>query len=134
MYFPDLGTETQICSAPFVRAVGWLDDAHPFTAGPTPVGFRSRLAFFARRWGDSTTNLRWPAAGGGHQCQYCGECVTSGNFGVIAGDLLYVCPEMVAHYVSEHDYLPPDAFRSALVTCDMPWSARYVKAAQAFWL
>ena len=132
MYFPDLATRSQIHSAPFVRAIGWLDAAHPFPTGPSPDAFRSRLRSFAARWGESTSALGWPAAAGCHECQLCGGARASGNFGVLAGASLYVCPEMVAHYVSAHVYLPPAAFIDAVMRCPMPWSARYLRDARRF--
>ena len=42
-----LGTTTQIASADYVRAVGWLALGHKFPRGETPLDFRERLAAYA---------------------------------------------------------------------------------------
>lgn len=125
MWYPDLGTETQVWKAPCVRAVGWLDAEHEFPRGPSPPEVRERLAYFARLWGQSTQALGWAAAGGPHRCHVCSAFLASGNFGIPAGDVLYVCPEMIAHYVSAHDYLPPTEFLDAMMSAPGPGTIAY---------
>jgi hypothetical protein len=131
-YFPDLGTETQIAMAPFVRAVGWLAATQPYSVGQTSPGFVEKLRQLARHWGASTSALAWPAACGPHTCEFCGKVRASGNFGVPSNAILYVAPEMVAHYVEAHGYRPPDAFIEAVLACPHPDTSEYAQVVRPF--
>jgi hypothetical protein len=70
----------------------------------------------------------WPVAGGLHTCEFCGFFKASGNIGVPAENLLYVAPEMVAHYVDLHGYLPPPEFIEAVMRCPSQGSPEYADA------
>ncbi|MBX7101376.1 MAG: hypothetical protein K1X89_26920 [Myxococcaceae bacterium] len=131
-YFRDLGTSTQIAEGAFVRAVGWLAKGHDFPTGPVPEEFRERLKAFSLGWGQSVEALGWPVAAGPHACEFCSASHASGNFGVPAGALLYVCPEMLGHYVDSHRYRPPDAFVSAVLASPVPGTAEYAEAVRPF--
>jgi len=109
---------------PHVRAVGWLDATHSFSTGPVEAAVLDRIRAFAQAWRLSVEALEWPCAAGDHTCELCGSFEASGNLGVPAGDILFVCPEMIAHYVGNHDYLPPKEFvdailRAPLSRCDV---------------
>jgi hypothetical protein len=131
-YYADMSTRCQIASGPFVRAVGWLGGGHDFPRGEPPPGLIDKLRRYARCWSDSVEALGWPVAGGCHDCELCGAFATSGNFGVPAGELLYVCPEMIPHYVEAHGYLPPPPFVEAVMAAPLPGSREYAEAAAAF--
>lgn len=132
MYFPDLGTRTQIASGAHVRAVGWLDAVHPFPAGELPAEAVDRIGAFAARWGESVDDLGWGVFAGSHRCELCSAAVASGNFGVPAGDILFVCPEMIVHYVTAHRYLPPGEFVDAILAASLPGSEDYASAVARF--
>ena len=125
MYFPDLAQESQVDRGPHVRAVGWLDDKHPYARGPVPEPVRWRLARFAEQAGTSTEALNWVCFMGFHTCELCNRARNGRNFGVVAGPLVYVCPAMIAHYVEVHDYQPPEEFQRALLTCPLPATPEY---------
>jgi hypothetical protein len=131
-HFPDMSMATQITSAPFVRAIGWLATAAPYSMGDTPPEFVSKLRLLAKNWGASTSALRWGALAGPHTCEMCGEFRASGNFGVPDDTVLFVAPEMVAHYVEAHRYAPPDAFVAAVARCPVPGTPEYERAVQPF--
>ena len=131
-YFPDMGTATQIASGPSVRDVGWLTVTVPYATGEMPPEFVSKLRLLATHWGASTEALGWPAAGGPHTCEICGRARAAGNFGVPGDSVLYVAPEMVAHYVEAHSYAPPDAFVGAVLRCPLPGTPDYVRAVEPF--
>ena len=131
-YFPDMSTETQIASSPYIRAVGWLSAAHPFATGDTPPEFVTKLRTLASQWGASTMALGWPVTGGPHTCELCGRVRASGNFGVPGDKVLYVAPEMVAHYVDMHRYAPPGAFVDAILACPRADTAEYALAVKPF--
>ena len=132
MYFPDMGTTTQVIDGPQIRAVGWLDALHPFSTGSVEAPVLDRIRVFAKAWGASGQALGWGAFAGPHTCDLCGAFRASGNFGVPHGDVLFVCPEMIVHYVAEHGYCPPPAFVAAITDAALPGSEAYAIAAAPF--
>jgi hypothetical protein len=132
MYFPDLGTITQIVSAPYVRAVGWLDASQSFPTGVSESRVVDRIRAFAAAWGSSVKALGWPIFMGMHTCNLCGVARASGNFGVPRGEVLFVCPEMIVHYVADHGYLPPGEFLDAIITVDTPGTDGYARSVAMF--
>ena len=58
--------------------------------------------------------------------------MASGTFGVPAGDKIYYCPEMIAHYVADHAYLPPPEFVQAIMACPLPGTPEYADVAEPF--
>ncbi|HEY9839423.1 MAG: hypothetical protein ACAI44_00540 [Candidatus Sericytochromatia bacterium] len=135
-WYADLSTETMVDSGEHIRAVGWLAANQPFPQGKVPGGFARKLKKYARNWGKSIDGLGWPVFAGWHDCELCQQvgnsAAASGNFGVPAGGLLYVAPEMIVHYVETHDYLPPQAFIAALMAAPLPGSRAYDQAIAPF--
>jgi hypothetical protein len=117
MYFAALATETQIDRGDHIRAIGWLTRDRAFTSGNVPSDFARRLRMLCDSWALSSEALWWPVAGGGHECEFCGDYSSGGNLGVPAGQLRFVAPQMVSHYVDDHSYQPPDPFVRAVLTC-----------------
>jgi hypothetical protein len=132
VHYPDLGPLTQIVEAPYVRAVGWLDASEPFPIGVVEATVLDRIRTFAKAWGASVTALGWPIFRGWHTCNLCGAARASGNFAVPQGDVLFVCPEMLAHYVADHSYRPPDEFLDAIMKVDIPGTDGYLRSVEAF--
>jgi hypothetical protein len=131
-HFPDMATATQIASGPSVRAIGWLAAAAPYPTGETPPQFVTKLRLLVKLWGASTVALGWPAAVGPHTCEMCGKVRAAGNFAVPGASVIYVAPEMVAHYVEDHLYLPPDEFVKAVFCCPLPGTPEYALAVKPF--
>ncbi len=131
-YFEDLGTSSPIAEGPFVRAIGWLAAGHRFSTGTVTEEFRDRLMTFVKGWNLCTEALAWPVAAGPHRCELCGDALAAGNFGVPAGSLLYVCPEMLGHYVNAHRYQPPDEFVRALLSSPLPGTDEYTVVVSSF--
>jgi len=131
-HFTDLDTTTQITRGPHVRAIGWLSAKHPYPKGSVSETFRDRLRSFCARWDDSVRALHWPVAGGPHTCELCDEFRAAGNFGVPAGAILFVAPEMVGHYVEKHGYLPPKEFVEAVLVAPIPGTSNYADAVKPF--
>ena len=124
-----------------IVAVGWLHPDHGYCRGTAPPEFVARLATFSRNWGESIHALNWGAAGGFHECEFCdkalssrrlGHNIASGTFGVPASERIYYCPEMISHYVTEHEYVPPEEFMAAVMACPEPGTDEYVAAAEPF--
>jgi hypothetical protein len=70
--------------------------------------------------------------GGWHTCEFCGKALGFGSFGVPADGRLFYAPDMIAHYVEEHGYAPPEMFIAAVLECPLPGTAEYVEAVRPF--
>ena len=131
-WFPDMGTDTDVDFGDHIRAVGWLSVEQPYTKGEVPPGFVARLQEFAEAWYHCSEALNWPIFMGGHECELCDRFYSSGNFAIPAGDLLFVAPEMLPHYVEAHGYRPPDEFIAAVMNSPLPNSKEYAAAIAPF--
>ena len=131
-YFPDFGKETPVVSGPLIRAVGWLSSTQPFNQGSVPAEFSTRLDLICERWDDGVEALEWPDARDAHTCELCGDFHAAGSVAVPGDGILFVAPEMVAHYVDEHGYLPPADFVEAVLACPIPGTDEYASAVAPF--
>jgi len=131
-YFADLDTTTQIPSGSHVRAIGWLSAERPHCTGSVSEVFVTRLRSFCDRWSDSVRALGWPVCAGPHSCELCGGVRASGNFGVPAGNILFVAPEMIGHCVEKHGYVPPQEFVVAVLAAPEPGTVDYANAVAPF--
>jgi hypothetical protein len=122
----DLSTCAGFARGDEVRAIGWLDAAHPYPRGPVPRRFRAALRKHTR------TTVQVVLSGGSHRCNLCSRrrqywwpraCLY--NLIVPAAGRLYVAPELVTHYVAAHGYRPPDEFVAAVLACPPQGSEAY---------
>lgn len=134
MHFPDLSPYVYGVAPPgddVALNVGWLAIAEPFTVGRPPPGFVDALRRLTRAPAAKTRGYHW--------CEYCladlvpptdpaadrrslhremesrnalgnGEILVRGSDGTI-----YHAPVMIAHYVVDHAYLPPEEFVTAVL-------------------
>src|SRR5260370_27158508 len=128
----DLSRRTMVAASNYVRAVGWLATGHPYPQGRAQPAFLRRLKRFAFLWRFSTKELWWGEFRGLHTCEVCGKDKAHGNFGVPAGRLLFVAPEMVVHYVQAHRYAPPEEFVTAVLAAPLPGTAEYRAAVEPY--
>src|SRR5438045_7091489 len=105
-WYPDLGKETMVAYGDYVRAIGWLSNNHPFPSGDTPAWFLDLLETWCRSCNEIEGLLAWPLFCGPHKCELCHQYMAIGNIGVTAGEVLFVAPQMIAHYVKVHNYAP----------------------------
>jgi hypothetical protein len=131
-WFPDLGKKSLIWSGDHVRAIGWLHPAHPYTTGTVRDMFLVKLTAFAKLSGESTEALGWPVSAGFHTCEFCGHARGHRNFGVPAGKLLYVVPELIVHYIGQHAYAPPAEFIEAVNISPLPNTSEYRDSVASF--
>jgi hypothetical protein len=131
-WYPDMGRESMVASGEHVRAVGWLSSDHPYTRGEVPAEFVNRLREFVRLANESGDALYFGAFGGFHTCEFCGGAHDSRNFGVPSGELLFIPPAMVPHYVEQHGYAPPPEFIAAVLTSPLPDTTEYQSAVRVF--
>ncbi len=141
MYFEDL----QLCTynsghlhanrwAVPLRAVGWLEHPYPFTTGTAPEGLAARLVTLAAQTRSTFNQYTYR---GVHECSLCvaeGRDSSGAGVGWSQENLLipgmgeiYAAPGGVAHYVSDHRYLPPPAFIAAAMACPDCDSLEYLE-------
>jgi hypothetical protein len=132
-FFPDLGRESLVASGDHVRAIGWLHPDHPYSKGTVPAEFLTRLKELIARSSDSAKALYFGAFAGFHTCEFCGRTHGIGNFGVPSGDLLFVAPEMLVHYIEQHGYSPPTEFVAAVLRSPLPDTEEYQTITEPFW-
>ena len=133
-YYPDLGETTMISSGSHVRAIGWLDDVHDFQTGKSSPEFVHKLSKITENYVASESALGWTFDSffGYHTCELCGKFEHGGNCGVPAGQVLYVAPAMISHYVEEHEYLPPQQFIDAVLESPIPGQKDYEGVTEVF--
>jgi len=124
-YFPD-GSLYEYDEMPFslpsVRNIGWLSAVHAFPQGPTSTSFLESLKWCACNC--STQQMR-----GTHTCEFCDldriefECrgrrawYGSAEIWVPTEGGYFAAPNLIVHYVEQHQYSPPPAFVSAIISC-----------------
>lgn len=100
MYFKDLQKVERHFGVIMVK-VGWLDKGQPYTKGVAPKEFVEKmknipLTIHTKGW---------------HDCPFCGRAKSYSQYVIkISGKTYYDIPEMIVHYMEEHDYLPPQEF------------------------
>jgi hypothetical protein len=64
---------------------------------------------------------------------HCDLCLYEGppgkrNLFVPTEGMVFVCPELIAHYMNAHGYRPPEEFCAAVLACPAMRSMPYLKA------
>lgn len=123
MYYPDFTPYRDIeKKAPNVLNIGWLETPHPF---PRKKASEELLDALFEKCLHTVNQTR-----GFHDCHFCDLPATSGvevlrngksiwlgsaEIRVKAKDgRIYAAPNLIYHYVLEHDYDPPREFVEAL--------------------
>lgn len=118
-----------------LRAVGWIEQGHPFTRGEVSEKFFGELVqLLIQPWQPAV-------AAGLHRCSLCrftggpgtvdynGTSVSMGTANLfVPGDgRIYVAPSLVAHYIDAHGYCPPQEFVGAVSQCPPMRSMQYLR-------
>jgi hypothetical protein len=108
-----------------LQAVGWLQRGSDYPIEPISRRVFDQLREFAK--------APWvPMAFAGlHACDLClyeGEAQGSTNLFVPGNGVLYVCPELIIHYMNAHAYAPPELFCEAVLSCPPMRSMKYFRA------
>ncbi len=136
VYCPDLAPhpysfpETDIKIAP--RAVGWLSKTEAYTTGDTPEAFHTKLL-------ELCAKARIRGMMGYHFCEFCGNEVQyvitqvpyadeglrlgNGEVWTIGKSVLYAAPTLIYHYVTAHDYRPPDEYIESVLATEVDSAA-----------
>ncbi|MET8573780.1 hypothetical protein [Streptomyces sp. NPDC005012] len=102
--------------------VGWLSAARRYRRGTAPQGLVDAL------W-ERTRTHRAQQTRGFHLCPWCSmrllragpDCPRgSAEIRAVGDGVAYAAPELVAHYVESHGYLPPDGFVRAVLGGPVP--------------
>jgi hypothetical protein len=112
-----------------VRAVGWLEAGHPYRRGPVPEAF---VAALRRQVAEAYQPVLYM---GFHPCSLCPEGRQRAglrNLLVPTERLLYVAPELIAHYVEDHGYQPPEEFVAAVLACADQGSVKFYEVLRPF--
>jgi hypothetical protein len=127
-WIPDGAHETPFASGACVFAVGWLSSFHPFSTGTVEPEASDALASMV------ADRERWLpfASCGVQQCEFCLEAAGSQAILVPSHDKLFIAPDLVAHFVAQHHYRPPDAFLDAVLQCPRPGTDDYYRALRRF--
>jgi len=122
-YFGDyLGPE----AANSFLAVGWLERGHDFTSGNIDKEIYDRLCELFQ------DPFQPGIFAGPHMCDLC-QWQFSEKFGgvhnlfVPNGETIFVCPELILHYIDAHWYEPPASFCEAVMACPPIRSMDYKK-------
>jgi hypothetical protein len=132
--------EPRVDSAPQALNIGWLASSHPYTHGDVSDEFKARLWIFCR----APVNLMR----GFHKCDFCSDpsfsylSVRKGDEELGMGngevwicshnDKVYVAPTLIYHYITQHQYLPPEPFIQAELTAPLPDTPEYDRLASHF--
>lgn len=133
-YYPDLSPCTYFPGGgEHVLAVGWLGPSD-FAKGDVEAEFIDRLCELLEfPWGPV-------ACCGWHNCGFCESTGPltyrhkSKNLGLGISNLfvptqtkLYVAPSLILHYISKHNYQPPECFVEAVRSCPPQGSPQYME-------
>lgn len=120
-YFPDLCTGSMLGAGESLRAVGWLSPEHAYTRGDVSP---KHIRLLKEHLSDAFQTSFFM---GCHTCEFCLRRRKQMNLIVPTSEVVYVAPEMILHYVTEHGYRPPDCFFEALQACPKQGSPDYMR-------
>jgi hypothetical protein len=93
-------------------AVGWLERGHDFTSGNIDKEIYDRLCELFQ------DPFQPVISAGLHICDLCQFSEKFGgvhNLFVPNGETIFVCPELILHYIDAHWYKPPASFCEAVM-------------------
>ena len=111
--------------APALRTIGWLERGRSFRTGLASPDVYDKLVELCKEPWQPCAFL------GLHGCDLCHY--RPGAYGVnnlfIPGTgYLFVCPELIVHYMNAHAYSPPSEFCDAVLACPQMKSMDYRKS------
>jgi len=108
MYFKDLFEEKGTYDVIKVK-IGWLDPIAPYQSGECPKEVVEKL----KQLKPVIHTKGW------HDCPYCQNATSSKQYLIeVPGrgkNIMYDIPEMIIHYIEEHEYLPPQEFIDTII-------------------
>ncbi|MCB0121227.1 MAG: hypothetical protein KDE58_03225 [Caldilineaceae bacterium] len=110
--------------------VGWLSNQRTYSEGETSPDFCARLLLLCKGLVNPTR--------GWHNCEFCESSPFDPRFGnplkpfgsaeirVFYQDKVYAAPNLIYHYVTQHNYKPPEEFIEAVLNAPLPDSSEYI--------
>ncbi len=123
-YFPDLSNCTYFGDqlTPHLLAIGWIDFNQSYSKGQlSDKRVYDRLLKF-RYEGIEYHNRLGP-----YKCQLCQFEWGIRNLFIPGNGFIFVCPEMITHYINSHWYHPPPVFCDAVMACPDMQTTEYKK-------
>ena len=129
MYFPDL---SPYFDYRMMLAIGWLDQFHDYAEGTVSADVPMQLSQLMLMKKD-VNKMR-----GTHKCPFCefpqvyiGEGDNKRLLGMSEfwvpgkGEIIYVAPSLIYHYIVSHKYKPPQEFIDAVLQIDftLDWNS-----------
>ena len=117
-------------------AVGWLEQGKPYPKGSTDSRVADRIHLLRDEFQEAFPSRSFR---GLHDCYLC-SAIHAGratldhshiNLFIPHRGFVFVAPACVDHYIEAHQYLPPESFVDALMTCPSPLDAEYRDAIRA---
>ena len=109
MYFNDLTKQHSPYSNATLIKIGWLDKDKPYTQGECPKDFLNKL----KKIKLSIHTKGW------HDCPFCNKSKSYSQYYIpilpTKNRTGYDVPEMIVHYIEQHNYLPPQEFIDAVM-------------------
>ncbi len=113
--------------------IGWLDESQIYNKGKTSQLFQQRLLEFCF--------VPMCVTRGWHLCPFCdanspielqkgGKSFKLGSAEIrVIGknDRIFASPNLIYHYVVDHNYCPPDEFVNAVLESPFPNAPRYIE-------
>ena len=120
------------CHPSFLRAVGWLEPGNVYTRWTVDPHVLAKLTDLLRHPWQPCHPM------GFHHCDLCPRELSEHKVGVnnlfIPGDgFLYVCPELIPHYINDHQYSPATEFCEAVMACPPMNSRTYLRVVEPLW-
>ncbi len=111
-------------------AVGFLTRKHPFPTGKTPAGFAKKLLSYCHpnKTVCHTLGTRKSPFSNEHiEVEFDGKSHKLGaaEIRIIGTEDIFAAPDLIYHYVTDHNYLPPDEFIDAVMKGPAADSAEY---------
>jgi hypothetical protein len=111
--------------ATYLRAIGWLEHGQAFAKGVVDAQvYRRLVALLKEPW----EPFVFMGVHGCGLCHYEPACYGAKNVYVPGDGVVYVCPELVTHYMNAHQYAPPHDFCDAVLKCPEMSSSQYFRA------
>jgi hypothetical protein len=110
-----------------LTAVGWLENENTFPIGTVSKEVFSKLCEFGKNPWTFAVSM------GYHSCSLCQFQFENNtqkglsNIFIPHNGKIYVCPELITHYINNHFYLPPREFIEAVYGCPPQSSMAYLK-------
>ena len=108
MYFKDLHQDSDFG---FFK-VGWLESGFEYTKGSIDTKLIHKLK--------EVMSASLMQTKGTHACPFCTKAHGSKEALILSKTRVYHVPEMIVHYIQDHEYQPPQEFLHALYFTPLP--------------